>query len=156
MADEGQPFHRARVIERASRSVVLGGMGPCYNDGVKSLLTICRLLSVLAVLGLIVSPLARPAVAMSMPSAAMTDDHAGMVMDQAAMGEMPCCPEEAPKSDCAKDCPLMALCAVTGVQFLTAAPALNIPLTQSATLMPDRAAALHSLAQRPPPRPPKA
>jgi hypothetical protein len=123
---------------------------------VKAVLAITRFLSLLALVGLISSPLARPAMAMSAASlqAAAMDDHAGMMNGQ-AMGEMPCCPDEAPKSDCAKDCPLMALCAATGLQFLTALPGLKVPTMQAATLAPDRSAELHGVAQRPPPKPPK-
>jgi hypothetical protein len=142
----------------ASRSVVLAPAHPCYAGGVKSVLAITRLLALLALVGLILGPLARPAMATNMgsPPAAMMDGHAGMVMDHAAMGEMPCCPDEAPKSDCAKDCPLMALCASTGVQFPTTGPGLIIPATHSATLIPERAVELHGLIQRPPAKPPKA
>jgi hypothetical protein len=124
---------------------------------VKLLATISRLLSVLAMLSLILGPAARPAMAMGTApaQAAVMDDHAGMTMDGQAMGEMPCCPDEAPKSDCAKDCPLMALCAAIGVQFLTAIPGLNVPMMHAATLTPERAAALHGVEQRPPPKPPK-
>jgi hypothetical protein len=123
---------------------------------VKYRLAISRLLTLLALAGLILGPLARPAMSMASPPAAVMDDHTGMAMNGQAMGEMPCCPDEAPKSDCAKDCPLMALCAATGIQFLTTTPALNLPTMHSARFRPNRAAELHGLAERPPPKPPKA
>jgi hypothetical protein len=129
-------------------------MCPCYDASVKFIPAIARLLSLLAMLSLILGPVVRPAMAMSTasPQATVMDDHAGV--NAQVMGEMPCCPE-IPKSDCAKDCPLMALCAAIGVQFLTAVPGLNIPTIHAATLTPDHAAELHGLAQRPPPKPPK-
>jgi hypothetical protein len=140
-----------------SRPVVRAWIRPCYDAVVKYRLAISRLLTLLALVGLVLGPLARPAMSMSSPQAAVMDDHAtGTVMNGQAMAEMPCCPDEAPKSDCAKDCPLMALCTATGIQFFAAAPALNLPTMHSVQFRPDRAAELRGLAERPPPKPPKA
>jgi hypothetical protein len=124
-----------------SRSIVLGGKRLCYAADVQSLAAICRLLALLAVVSLLAGAIVRPA--MAMPS------------QQAAMGEMPCCPDETPKSDCAKDCPLMALCAAS-IQFLPTAPELSIPVMPAHTLLGASTAERSGLAQRPPPKPPKA
>jgi hypothetical protein len=80
----------------------------------------------------------------------------GIIMESNATGEMPCCPDEAPRSDCAKGCPLMALCAATGILFFAPMPGLNVTMTPARAFIPGSVAELRGLAQRPPPRPPKA
>jgi hypothetical protein len=122
---------------------------------VKSLATIFRLLALLAVVGFIASPIMRPALAMPSQQMTATGADTGIMTDAPSMGEMPCCPDEAPKSDCAKDCPLMALCAAS-IQFLTTAPDLNIPVMLAHMLLGASTAELSGLTQRPPPKPPKA
>jgi hypothetical protein len=102
------------VVARVSVTWLSSNRASCYSKGMKLLTCIRYLLSGLALLGLVGAPLARPAMAMNMPAAmhaAMSDD-AAMPADAAmAMpADMPCCPDKAPVPDCAKDCPLMALC----------------------------------------------
>jgi hypothetical protein len=77
---------------------------------------------------------------------------------QTAMGmaaDMPCCPHKAPASDCGKDCPLMALCMTSMLQFAPLGVPLFIPLLAD-IIIPGDDADLGSLAPTPPPRPPKA
>jgi hypothetical protein len=120
---------------------------------VKFLSTIARLVSLVAILGLILGPLAKPAIAMAMPapSSAAMDHHAGMAMD---MGEMPCCPDEAPKSDCAKDCPLMAICMTTAFQNVSSSAGLVAVFTLARAVFPVSTPQLEGLTSSPSPRPP--
>jgi hypothetical protein len=68
---------------------------------------------------------------------------------------MPCCPDPQKNSDCAKDCPFMALCA--GMVFPPIADVvLAIPANLSAVIAPCNDAGLGGLTHGPPGRPPKA
>jgi hypothetical protein len=95
---------------------------------------------------------------MAMPSEMHATAHQeGGMNAQAGMAmptDMPCCPDKAP--DCAKDCPLMALCMVGTPQAAPHAPALFVPLTIASILIPSNEINLSGLTQDPPPRPPKA
>ena len=116
-----------------------------------------RAFAVLAIAGLILAPLARPAMAMSsetqgiMSALGATDAQTAMIMP----GDMPCCPHKAPASDCGKDCPLMALCMASLLQSAPIDVPLFIPLLAT-IVIPGNDADLSSLAQAPRPRPPKA
>jgi hypothetical protein len=118
---------------------------------------VAALLQALAVAGLLIAPLARPVMAMpaSMPAAMAADHHAGA--SAAAMpDDMPCCPDETPTSDCAKVCPLTALCSVTISQNVPAAIVLAAIFGPARTIIPGDDAALDSIARGPPRKPPKA
>jgi hypothetical protein len=114
-----------------------------------SLSTIGRVLSILALFGLAVAPVARPAVALPHGNMAIADD-AAMAMPE----DMPCCPKKAPNPDCGRDCPLMAICATqllcNAVQGLT----LVIPLSLADLCFPGNDTRVAGLSQAPPPRPP--
>jgi hypothetical protein len=105
------------------------------------------LLPILALVGIVLAPLAAPAAA-----AAMT--HASMA---AMADDMPCCPHEKPvMPDCGKSCPLMAVCTAKCFQNLSApASAVAVPLTQAGVIVPADDALGASLAQAPPSRPPR-
>ena len=114
-----------------------------------------RVFAVLAVAGLVLAPLTRPAMAMPSEIHATAHEHgamhahAGMAMPAL----MPCCPDKAP--GCGKDCPMMALCSVGALQ----APhglALLVPLAVASILVPPSESDRSGLSQAPPPRPPKA
>lgn len=115
-----------------------------------------QLPAMLAILGLVFGPLARPANAMLGPemasaTSAATTDATG------AMGGMPCCPDEGPvKFDCQKDCPLMALCMTTTMQNISASYACLIQFNASSVIFPADERNLESLFQSPPAKPPKA
>jgi hypothetical protein len=124
----------------------------------KLLTALRRLLSGLAVLGLVLAPLAPPAMAMGVNAGAVMSDHEAMAQDAAmAMpGGMPCCPEKAPVPDCGKDCPLMALCMANFVPTLpTAANGQFVVFKLASVVMPRNDPAVGSLSQAPPHRPPK-
>jgi hypothetical protein len=116
--------------------------------------TISRFLAWIAVAGLLLAPMARPAMATDTPIAM---DGAG-ASDSAtadAMDRMPCCPGKASLPDCSKDCPLMALCVTAPLHFVSQA-GLPIPLVVASIMLPGASPELASVADAPPRRPPKA
>jgi hypothetical protein len=124
----------------------------------KPWLAITRLLSILAIVGIVLAPFTAPAVAGGMVVPMATADTG---MDMASMGDamadMPCCPPEKPAMpDCQKACPLATLClakVVQGIVPVYAVPA-RFSLAQSPT--PGNDATPDTLAPLPPPRPPQA
>jgi len=117
---------------------------------VKVRFVISTLLAALAMLGLVLAPLARPAMAMPAGLMAMAGDHTAMDMS----ADMPCCPDNAPVPDCAKDCPLMALCMAGTVLNLPASVGL-LPPKLANVVLPTNETGLPGLNHGPPPRPPK-
>jgi hypothetical protein len=127
----------------------------CYVRRVKTLSAIRSLLAILAIVGLVLGPIAKPAMAMPTPM------HTGVASDQAMVDEaampedMPCCPKKSPIPDCGRDCVFMAMCAT---QFLCNAvqPAgLVTPLGLATVFFPGNDTDVAGLSQGPPPRPPK-
>jgi hypothetical protein len=115
---------------------------------------LCIFLYSLAVAGLLFAPLARPAMGLSptLPAAV------GMNMDATSDGisdPMPCCPDQAPASDCDKVCPLMALCSVATCQHVPSATALAIVFRLTGVAIPSNDMLVAGLAMGPPRRPPK-
>jgi hypothetical protein len=140
------------------------------------MIAIRKLLSLLAVLALILVPLGRPVMGASadiftadmhaadmhaadMHAADMhaADMHADMSDATAApmAADMPCCPDKAPAPDCAKDCPLMALCMAGGVVDFPAAITLVVPHRSVSVSFAENDADRAGLTHGPPPRPPK-
>jgi hypothetical protein len=116
---------------------------------------IAYLLTLLALAGLLLAPVVRPAMAMSaMDGAAvaevMTVDANGMVM----AGDMPCCPGEKSLPDCSKDCPLLALCVAMPLQH-SEQGSLIVRRALVSVIFPDEPSDLTGLADAPPRRPPK-
>src|SRR5215212_3401530 len=120
--------------------------------------TIRRVLMTLAVLGMVLAPLARPAMATPADQSTGVDHHAmmpGMSDHEMAMPEsMPCCPDEAPMSDCGKHCTMM-MCAASLSPTLPAATRLPVPQAIVTNLVADGDSALRGRSPTPPPRPPK-
>jgi hypothetical protein len=122
---------------------------------VKLLVLIRALLPVLAIAGLILSPLgpAKAVDGMDMQGSLahkQSIDHVTVAMD-----DMPCCPEKTKAPGCTTDCPSMAPCA--GQVFYNAPVEADFSLP---LMFADRIAAIDdaaptSLSQGPPPRPPK-
>jgi len=114
------------------------------------------ILAVLAIVGLALAPVVRPAMAVptttdvraSMSGAAVDTDIADAVDD------MPCCPGKPALPDCSKDCPLMALCVTAPIHFV-AQNGLIFPVTFVTVVFPGTHSDLVSIAQAPPRRPPK-
>ena len=118
--------------------------------------TVRHILMTLAVLGLALAPLGQPAVAMPGGQSGM-DHHAmmaGTADQEMAMPEsMPCCPDEAPASDCGKHC-LMIMCAASLSPTLPGAAWLPVPLAAATNLIADGDSPLSGRSPTPPPRPP--
>ena len=129
---------------------------------VKPTLVICRIFAALAILGLVLSPLVWTAAAMptDVQQTGMSE-HARMVggaMDHSATpvrDGMPCCPDQAPMSDCGKSC-LMNLCAASMFPTLPNRAWLAVPAMISAEVVFARHRALSGFSQPPPPKPPRA
>jgi hypothetical protein len=114
-----------------------------------------RILLVLAVLGLVLAPMARPAMAVSV---SMQDAMSNQVVADSEVGatdDMPCCPGKPSLPDCSKDCPFMALCGAIVLHGVSQ-NSLIAPLTLVAVMLPGDPSALVSLAHAPPRKPPKA
>jgi hypothetical protein len=137
----------------------------CYLGGVKTLSAMRRLLSILAIVGLALAPVARPALAMpaaQVPAAFDQPmvDHAAMARPEAAMPEepmpedMPCCPTKALIPDCGKDCLFMAMCATQFFSTAVSGAGLVLPLGLASVFFPGNDTDLAGLSQAPPPRPP--
>jgi hypothetical protein len=116
---------------------------------VKRLSALRYLFAALAIAGLILTPMAAPAMAMATP--ANIADETPMAMP----ADMPCCPDQAPMPDCGKDCPFMALCATQFVSTMPHGTGLVLPPALASLVVPGNDAGLSGLTQRPPPRPPK-
>jgi len=110
---------------------------------VKLLLVLRRLLSILAIVGLVVAPLVTPASAGGMTAAGV-----------AAMADMPCCPDESAPVDCGQ-CPLMALCVSTTLQSPLPAGIAEIQPVALRMLLPGSDSEVESVAYSPPPKPPR-
>ena len=125
-------------------------------DAVKGLSAIRHLLAVLAMAGLVLSPIARPAMAMPTDMHASMSDSTAMTDDgTAAMpAGMPCCPDKSPGPDCGKDCPFMAFCAAKSFQSARLV-SLFVPQRLVSVVVPGNEAEPGSIAQAPPTRPPK-
>jgi hypothetical protein len=121
-------------------------------------LTICRLLAALALLGLVLAPLTRSAMADAGSSAPQSHHEmtADMSADAAAMPEgMPCCPDSPPMPDCGKHC-LMAMCAASVMSTLPASTSQFLPNVVSHKLAVHQDPALSGVPITPPPKPPRA
>ena len=95
----------------------------------------------------------------------MVMDHADMgAMDMGAvdmadmaMDDMPCCPKEnAGKPDCAKGCPLMALCLASMASLPPATLPIPAPVGMRASLAWPASASFASVHGTPLPEPPRA
>jgi uncharacterized protein involved in copper resistance len=136
-------------------------------------LALRRLLPLLAVLSLALTPVTAPAATAGMHAsmaaqaqtiAAAGHHHDGMAMDHAGMGtmdmtemamdDMPCCPKEKP--DCTKGCPLMALCLASAASLLPGTVAVPAPVASRATLSWPASASFASVHGTPLPEPPRA
>jgi hypothetical protein len=115
-----------------------------------------RILAVLAIVGLALAPVVRPAMAVPVSKdkhAAMSSSVVDTVIADPAT-DMPCCPSKPVLPDCSKDCPLMALCVTAPVHFVSQT-SLTVPLTFVTVVFPAAHSDLVSIAQAPPRKPPK-
>jgi len=120
-----------------------------YGGRVKRPSALRFVFAALAIAGLLLTPVAVPAMPAAASMAESMGDHAAMPAD------MPCCPDQAPMLNCGKDCPFMASCAAQFVYDLPHAAGLVTPSALASLVVPGNDAGLRGLTQRPPPRPPK-
>ncbi len=81
-----------------------------------------RLLSILAIVGLLTAPMVTPSNAVTMDDTSM----AGMSETASMPDGMPCCPNEKPAlPDCAKSCPLAVVCVGSAVSAPAAVTLVN-------------------------------
>lgn len=133
----------------------------CYLKKVKRLTTIRHLLSGLAVLGLILAPLAQPAMGAADLHAAVSvqpmkgqAQSAGPSDGMAMPDDMPCSADQAPTPDCVKHCPLMAMCMSQFFQVPAGAGPL-VRVSLRSVVIPDNDPKLTGQLYGPPPKPPK-
>jgi hypothetical protein len=129
----------------------------CYVRGVKTVCAIRSLLAIVAVVGLVLGPIASPVMAMPAPMPTGVASDRAMV-DGTAMAmpeDMPCCPTKAPIPDCDKDCLFMAMCATQFLADAVQGVGLVIPLGLASVFFPGNDTDVADLSQGPPPRPPK-
>jgi hypothetical protein len=126
---------------------------------VKIWLAIQRLLPILAVLGLVLAPLATPVMAAELAGPMLSADvaMADMAVEHAGMSsDMPCCPPEKPvMPDCQKACPLAALCLAKCFGGLLASADEPLRLASLAPMISRDEIPPPSLGQAPPPPPPR-
>jgi hypothetical protein len=108
-----------------------------------------RLLSVLAITGVVLLPLARPAMALTGATHEVTHHHAAADI----LHDHNCCPTKAPGFHCDVDC--LAICAAQMLLNAMPGPAAGHELGLAALLLPYNHVGPEGLKQRPPPRPPK-
>ena len=120
------------------------------------LLPLCqRLFSILAVVGLLIAPIAA-----SQGAAAMADMSMGAMDDMQSMSMpdgMPCCPDQTPAApDQQKSCPFAVSCMAGSVTVAPTAVAFMLLLTKGQEIAPHNDMERDVLAQFPPLRPPRA
>jgi hypothetical protein len=98
--------------------------GTKRTRGMDRQITIRRLLAIFMIAGLVLAPVARPAMAGTTSDAsmsAMTDDMSVSATADEMAGDMPCCPPKAPTPIGCDKCVFMAACAAKCFPGLTAA-----------------------------------
>lgn len=116
---------------------------------------VSHFLASIAIMGLLLAPIARPAIAMA--AADMMGMSAMAGMDMPMPDDMPCCQDDvplAPLKDCKMDCPFIALCMTATTLSLPAGPGLALPIELRNSLIPKYHLHFASLAHSPPLRPP--
>lgn len=121
------------------------------------------LLPILAIVGLLLAPIAASAGPAAMTAGTMTAQATAagpmsMSSDMAMPTDMSCCPHAKPAvPDCQKTCPLMALCSTALVQLGSiGSDGLPLPIAGKALFGWRSEAQLVSLSSSPPTRPPRA
>ena len=127
-----------------------------------------RLFLTFAVLGLVLAPLARPAMAMTTDTPGMDQSMQMAAGPGPAMADMDCCPPDAmhaaadtikadgdaDKAPCGKDCPMMSMCMASAVNVISPSHSLSILLTATIVTYSQVHRDLAGLARAPVPRPP--
>ena len=120
----------------------------CEIAPVKRSIHLCRLLAVLVIVGLVISPLTARA------NAVVTASMTSMSGNAAMSEDIPCCPDKSAPVDC-DQCPLMALCVSTTLQAPLPAVVAEIQPVTLRMLLPGSDPEVESVAYSPPPKPPR-
>lgn len=169
----GGPDHAATMPHCGRAAIDLPPRQKSWHRGsVTFWLAMRRLLPLLAVIGLALTPVAAPAAAAGMRASAAAQartvrgttaaaDHAdiaGSGMDGADMDDMPCCPPgKTAKPDCAKaGCPLLALCLAGIASLLPTALSVPAPVAMRTIRAWPAAEGFASVHATPSPEPPRA
>jgi len=112
-----------------------------------------RFFAVLAIAGLVLAPIVRPAMAMPMDMDMHESMGNPMAANPVAPDDMPCCPGEPSFPDCGKDCPLMAFCGAAPLYFVSQI-GLIVPTNFATIIFPSDQSDLGSVAHAPLQRPP--
>jgi hypothetical protein len=121
-------------------------------------ITIRRLLAIAVIVGLVLAPVARPAMAGTVSDvsmSAMTDDKSVPPTADAMTGDMPCCPSNAPAPIGCDKCIFMAACAANCFPALTGALFQPPFATSSGVARPQNDFWLDGLRHSPPEHPPR-
>jgi len=111
--------------------------------------------TLLAIGGLALAPMVRPAMAMSAAKhASMGELMVTASMAPSTMDDMPCCLGKPSPADCGKDCPFIALCSAMPFQVVSQT-SLIVPLALLRIIFPTDQSGLASVARPPPRKPPK-
>jgi len=110
------------------------------------------LLALLVSAGLVLAPLATPAVAEHSMPTMMQMAHGSDMADMAA--DMPCCPDKQKSGDC-QDCPFVAICLLKVWQAESAASVLTRRQLPHERLRPLNDVIAEGLARPPPDHPPR-
>jgi hypothetical protein len=123
---------------------------------VKCLSAIRRLLAILAIAGLTLSPIGQAVMAMPTDMHASMDGAMAMIDAGAAAmpADMPCCPDKSSGSDCGKDCPFVMFCVAQALNNPRVV-SLFVPESLVSIMFPGNETAPGGLTQAPPTRPPK-
>src|SRR5271169_1881138 len=113
---------------------------------------VARVFALFAIMGVVLSPMARPVMAMPAAVHVAMDEHTATDAMAVAPDDMSCCPGKPSLSDYNKDCPLMALCGAMVLHGVSDT-SLIVPLTLVAIILPGDPSALVSLADAPPRKP---
>jgi hypothetical protein len=116
----------------------------CETGAVKRSIYLCRLLTVLVIVGLVIAPLSARANTAGMASMAVTS----------MSDDMPCCPDKSAPVDC-DQCALMALCASTTLQAPLPANVTEIQAVTLRLLLPGSDPEAEGVGYSPPPKPPR-
>lgn len=108
-------------------------------------------LAIIAVIGVVLSPIIGPAVAA--PSAAKAHMARYVAAELAECED--CCPELPAVPDCVKTCSLLANCLTSGLQYLPTTVALYAPVPTAQIAFSIRDAGLKKLSRPPPTEPPR-
>lgn len=113
-----------------------------------------RVLIFFAILGLVLNPLVRQAIAMPADTMNIPVESSTPEMEMSMQGDMSCCQEQSPTPDCTTDCPFIALCMMSNIANIPIITPILLPVKLEDLLLPVNDTDFASLNHDPPLRPP--